>query len=306
MRTFQLATTFFLSAVLSTALTAEAAPSKPASPSARPAKVTGKYAKVNGLEMYYEVHGKGRPLVLLHGAFCTVDACFGKILPALAAHRQVIAIEQQAHGHTADIDRPLTIAQMADDTAALLAQLGITEADVLGHSMGSGVAFQLALRHPKRVGKLVLVSPVTERAGFHPGTLEMIDTITPEAFENTPIKDAYVKAAPKPAEFPRLVAKVKQMNRSFTDIPAKQVKSIQAPTLIVVGDGDIMRLEHAVELVRNLGGGVPGDFGTVARSRLAVVPGSNHYMLVEHLPSLVPSIEAFLEAKIPAGAPAAK
>ncbi|HVK76871.1 MAG TPA: alpha/beta hydrolase [Kofleriaceae bacterium] len=277
------------------ASTAAAAP-RAAKP-AKAAKVTGKYADVNGLRMYYEVHGTGRPLVLLHGAFCTIEGCFGAVLPALSADRQVIAVELQGHGHTADIDRPLSTAQMADDTAALLGQLGITNADVLGYSMGSGVAIQLALRHPKVVGKLVLASVATERAGMHPGVLEMIDTITPEAFEQTPIKAAYLKAAPRPGDFPRLVEKIKQYNRGFTDIPAKTIRTIQAPTLIIVADGDIMKLEHAVELLRNLGGGVAGDFGTAARSQLAVVPGANHYGLMAHFPALVPSIKAFLDAK---------
>src|SRR5438876_6729505 len=134
----------------------------------------GQYASVNGLNMYYEVHGAGRPLVLLHGALSAIDTSFGKVLPSLAKSRQVVAIEQQAHGHTADIDRPLTIEQMADDTVALLHQLELDEVDFFGYSMGAGIALQIAVRRPDLVRKLVLASPAYSRDGLHPGLLEVI------------------------------------------------------------------------------------------------------------------------------------
>src|SRR5215216_6589926 len=139
------------------------------------------YAPVNGLQMYYEIHGTGRPMVLLHGAYMTIDA-FGPLLPALAASRQVIAVELQAHGHTGDIDRPLSYEQMADDTAALLGHLGIESADVFGYSMGGGAALQVAIRHPDRVRKLVVASAGYRYDGGHPEMYAMIETITPELF----------------------------------------------------------------------------------------------------------------------------
>src|SRR5437763_6903049 len=140
----------------------------------------GQSASVNGLTMYYEVHGAGRPLVLLHGALSAIGTSFGKVLPSLAKTRQVIAIEQQAHGHTADIDRPLTIEQMADDTTALLRHLGIEEADIFGYSLGAGIALRIAIRHSDLVRKLVLAAATYNTDGFHPGMLAGLETLKPE------------------------------------------------------------------------------------------------------------------------------
>src|SRR3712207_6534494 len=169
------------------------------------------YAPVNGLEMYYEIHGAGRPLVLLHGAYMTIDT-FGQILLGLAETRQVIAVEQQAHGHTADIDRPLTYEQMADDTAALLRHLGIDNADVVGYSMGGGIALQLAIRHPALVRRLVVASASFTSDGVHAAALEMFPSITPELFAGSPIEDTYLRSAPNPADFPKLVEKLKRVD----------------------------------------------------------------------------------------------
>ena len=143
------------------------------------------YASVNGLDMYYEVHGSGRPLVLLHGALSTTSVDFGAVLPSLAKSRQVIAVEQQAHGHTADIDRPLTTKAMAADTVALLRQLGVEQADLFGYSMGSGVALQIAVDHPELVRKLAVASFAHTLDGLHPGLLEGLEQLTPEALAGT-------------------------------------------------------------------------------------------------------------------------
>jgi pimeloyl-ACP methyl ester carboxylesterase len=149
----------------------------------------GGYAEVNGLRMYYEIYGTGRPLVVLHGAYMTIET-MGEIVPSLAETRQVIAVELQGHGHTADIDRPLTYEHMADDVAALLRHLVIEEADVFGYSLGGGVALQVAIRYPEVVRNLVVASASYTSDGMHPELLEMIPTITPEAFAGSPIKDA--------------------------------------------------------------------------------------------------------------------
>jgi pimeloyl-ACP methyl ester carboxylesterase len=154
----------------------------------------GNYAEVNGLNMYYEVHGTGQPLVLLHGANMTIDA-MGEVVPALAKTRQVIAVELQGHGHTADIDRPLSYEQMADDIAALLRHLGIEQADVFGYSMGGGVALQVAIRHPEVVRKLVVASVSYTSDGMHSELLEMIPSLTPEAFAGSPIEFYAVNVA---------------------------------------------------------------------------------------------------------------
>src|SRR5262249_30378409 len=169
------------------------------------------YAPVNGLNMYYEAYGEGPPLLVLHGAYFTVDL-MGPIVPALAESRQVIAVELQGHGRTADIDRPITYEQMADDSAALLRHLGIDPADVFGYSMGGGVALQLAIRHPDVVRKLVVASASYRSDGMHAVALEMFPSISPELFAGSPIEEAYLRTAPNPGDFPKLVDKLKALD----------------------------------------------------------------------------------------------
>jgi pimeloyl-ACP methyl ester carboxylesterase len=260
------------------------------------------YASVNGLDMYYEIHGTrhaGPPLVLLHGALSATDTSFGKLLPALAESRQVIAIEQQAHGRTADVDRPLTIKEMAADTAAALRRLGVKEADLFGYSMGAGIALEIAIRHPELVRKLVVASLAYHTAGFHPGLLEGIGQLQPEHLAGTPWQEEYARIAPRPENWPTLVAKVKQMDSALEDWPAQAVQSIKAPTLLIFGDSDIVRPEHAVELFRLLGGGVPGDSAGLPNSQLAVLPGTTHVTLVHRADLLLPIIAPFLDAPMP-------
>ncbi|MDQ6795844.1 MAG: alpha/beta hydrolase [Chloroflexota bacterium] len=259
------------------------------------------YAPVNGLEMYYEIHGPAtaRPLVLLHGAFSATGTSFGAVLPALAETHQVISIEQQAHGHTADIDRPLSIPQMAKDTGALLDQLGVKEADVLGYSMGAGVAFELAIQRPDLVRKLVVVSLTWNKSGFHPGLMEGMGDMKPEQMAGSPWHEEYLRTAPRPADFPRLFDKVMEMNRNIPDWPAEAVASIKAPTLIVIGDADIVRPEHAVEMLRLRGGGVVGDWVGIPASQLAILPGTAYSTIMGRADFLLPVIGTFLDTAAP-------
>jgi len=261
------------------------------------------YAPVNGLETYYEVHGKGDPVVVLHGAYMTIDA-MGPILPGLAETRQVIAVEQQGHGRTADIDRPITYEQMADDTAALLRHLGMGRADVFGFSMGGGVALQLAIRHPGLVRKLVVASASYTSDGMQPELHEMIPGITPEMFAGSPIEAAYLEVAPNPGDFPGLVEKLKRLDMTPFAWPAEDVRGIEAPTLIVVGDSDAIRLEHAVETFRLVGGGIMGDLAGLPKSQLVVLPGTAHFIppgsgVLDRAGWLVPMIREFLDAPVP-------
>jgi pimeloyl-ACP methyl ester carboxylesterase len=237
----------------------------------------GGHARVNGLNMYYEIHGTGRPLVLLHGAYMTIDA-MGAVIPGLAGIRRVIAVELQGHGRTADVDRPLSYEQMADDTAALLRHLSVRRADVFGYSMGGGVALQVAVRHPEVVRKLVVASASYTSEGMHPELLEMIPSITPEAFAGSPIEEAYLRTAPNPDDFPTLVAKLKRLDMEPFAWPPEDIRGIVAPTLLIVGDSDAIRLEHAVEMFRLLGGGVMGDLAGLPNSQLAVLPGTSHFI----------------------------
>ena len=187
------------------------------------ARGAGSYAEVNGLEMYYEIHGTGRPLVLLHGAYMTIEA-MGEVVPELARTRQVIAVELQGHGRTADIDRPLSYEQMADDTAALLRHLGIEQADIFGFSMGGGVALQVAIRHPDLVRKLVVASASYTSDGMQPELLEMVPTITPETFAGSPMEAAYQELAPNPEDFPTLVEKLKRLDMTPFAWPAADIR----------------------------------------------------------------------------------
>jgi pimeloyl-ACP methyl ester carboxylesterase len=261
------------------------------------------YAPVNGLQMYYEVHGSGQPLVLLHGALSAIGTSFGKVLPLLAETRQVIAVELQAHGRTADVDRPLTIEQLADDTAALLEHLGIENADLFGYSLGSGVALQAALQRPDLVRKLVLASISYNRDGFHPGLMEGIDNLRPEDLAGSPFQEEYARIAPNPEDWPTLIAKVKRMDHDLQDWAAETVRSIEAPTLIIIGDSDIVRPEHAVEMFRLLGGGVAGDVVGLPRSQLAVLPGTTHITVADRGEWLASMAGAFLDAPTPPAAP---
>jgi len=263
----------------------------------------GNYAEVNGLEMYYEIHGTGEPLVLLHGAYMTIGA-MGPIVPGLAETRQVIAVELQGHGHTADIDRPITYEQMADDTAALLRHLGIGQADVFGFSMGGGVALQLAIRHPGLVRKLVSASASYTSDGMQPELHEMLPGITPEMFAGSPIEAAYLEVAPNPGDFPRLVEKLKRLDMTPFAWLAEDVRGIESPTLIVVGDSDAIRLEHAVEMFRLLGGGAMGDLAGFSKSQLVVLPGTAHFVppgsgVLDRAEWLLAMVPAFLDAPLP-------
>jgi pimeloyl-ACP methyl ester carboxylesterase len=254
-------------------------------PRARPAKVEGKYATVNGLKMYYEVHGTGRPLVLLHGAFG-----WATVYPTLARDRQVIAVELQGHGHTADIDRPLTFEQMADDTATLLRHLKIERADFFGYSMGGNVALALAVRHPSLVGKVAV-------NGSNYGKIE--DAYEPEAFKQFKsmpadfappvLKSPYDKVAPDPKKWPVLVSKVKKMGLEFKGFAREDMRSIKAPVLITQGDRDLVRLEHAVEMFR-----------LIPNAKLAVLPGGDHFMIWTNPDKLLSPVAEFLNAPGPA------
>ncbi len=232
------------------------------------------YATINGLKMYYEIHGQGPPLVLLHGGCSTIETSFARILPRLAEKWRVIAVEQQGHGRTADIDRPMSYEQMADDTAALLEQLRIGQADLLGFSDGGTVALGVAIRHPDQVRRLVVIGTHYDKEGYYPEILEFRKTAT---VEDVPpeLRDAYRRVAPVPEHWPQLVAKVARMGIEFAGWSKEQVESIAAPTLILLGDSDFVRPEHAVEMFR---------LHRVAQ--LAIAPGADHG-LIEQDPELV-------------------
>ncbi len=224
----------------------------------------GHYADVGGLHMYYEDRGQGRPLVLIHGGGSTIDTSFGAILPILARSHRVIAVEEQGHGHTADLARPLSFEQMADDTAALLEQLHVRDADVLGFSNGGMTALELAVRHPSLVHRLIICSGYYAHAGFIPALRAGFEQPPNAAAMPKPLRDAYLAAAPHP-DLQAFVAKTVAMMRSFPDIPEDKLRAIEAPTLVMLADQDVVLPEHAVRLAK-----------LVKHGQLAIFPNAQH------------------------------
>ena len=252
------------------------------------------FARLGELELYYETQGTGPPLVLIHGSLMTAGLMDD--YPALlAAGRRVITVELQGHGHTRDIGRPLRYELLADDIAALLGHLGLARADLVGYSLGAGVAMQVAMRHPAQVRRMAVMSATYRTDGLHP---EMTAAADPgaalEQLSGSIYHQAYRDVAPDPERWPDLVRKVLDLDAQPQDWPATQVAAIAAPTMLVVADSDIVRLEHAVEMFHLLGGGVAGDIHGLPSARLAVVPGTTHAGLCDRAAWVVPMIAEFL------------
>ena len=266
------------------------------------AQETG-YAPVNGLEMYYEVHGEGTPLVLLHGAYMSIPSNWEALLPTLSQTHKVIAVELQGHARTADIDRPISYEAMADDVAALLDHLKIEEAAVFGFSMGGGVAIRLAIDHPEKVSRIVAASAGLEYGpeSMPEGYWEMIGSITPELFKDTPFEAEYLRLAPHPEDFPALVDKLKQLDLTEFDWSAEFAK-IEVPSLYIFGDADIVGLDHIAKMHKAAGGVENGDMNGLPKTQLMVLPGTSHIGVffnpanVEIIGAVVP---AFLKAELP-------
>ena len=285
LRTCALAT-LFTAFTLATAGAAGAAPAK-----------TG-YARSGDLDLYYEVHGSGgTPLVVLQGSFCTVEICFGKMLPTLAAKRQVVLIDQQGHGHTLlTKTHPFTVTQMKIDSVAVMKTLGIQKADVLGYSTGAAVALELAITNPELVNKLVLISGVYAKAGARKELLEMMPKLTADMMKQSPWYAAYKKVAPKDT-FAELVEKVKTIDDSKS-WPEAKIRALKMPVQLVVADSDILYLGHAVKFFQLLGGDVAGDLVGKPKSQLFVVPGATHVTMVfEKSPLIGGVVVDFLDAK---------
>lgn len=255
------------------------------------------YAPVNGVNLYYEIHGEGEPLILLHGGLGTIDMLFGDLLPRLAEYRQVIAVELQGHGHTADVDRPFSYELMSDDISALVRHFGAERMEIAGFSLGGGVALQTAIRHPEVVKRLVLISTPFKREGWYPEVLAGMSALSAEAAQmmlQTPMYQAYAAVAPNPESWKALVAKTGELLRQDYDWSAG-VATVMAPVLIVVGDSDSVRPAHAFEMFTLLGGGqFDGAMTGLPRARLAVLPGTTHMDILSKTDLLVPTIASFL------------
>ncbi len=260
------------------------------------------YAEVNGINLYYEIHGEGRPLVLLHGGLGSSEM-FAPVLPAFAEHHRVIAVDLQGHGRTADIDRPLDLELLAGDVAALIEHLGLDRPDLVGYSFGGGVALLTAVRHPERVGRLVAASAGIRRSATHAEILEQqgqMGAAAAEFLRDTPMYESYQRLAPRPEDFPRLLDKIgatMARDYDYTD----EVRGLRVPTLIVAADADLCPPSHFVEVFALLGGGAR-DGGWAGEGRpagghaLAILPGLTHYNLFLS-PLFVTTALAFLDEK---------
>ncbi|HEX6431482.1 MAG TPA: alpha/beta hydrolase [Niastella sp.] len=260
------------------------------------------YADVNGLKMYYEVYGQGKPIVLLHGSYMNIPLNWSHIIPLLANNRKVIVTEMQGHGRTRDITREFSYESMADDVSGLLKHLKTDSADILGYSMGGGVAFQFAVRHPEQVRRLVVLSGTYKHDGWWPDVEAMYPTINADMFKGSPIQKQYDSLGNDPAHFPEFVKKVISIDLKPYDW-SKEVKNIQAPIFMAIGDADGVRYEHALELFRAKGGGKMGDLHGLPKSRLAIIPGTTHIGMMQRTDWLIPMITDFLDSDLNAAPP---
>lgn len=271
-----------------------------AAPALAQPKPVGDRVEVNGMRMYYEVSGKGDPLIVLHGAYMNIQT-MGGIIPKLARTHRVYALELQGHGRTTDIDRPITYPNLADDVAAFMDAKKIPEADVFGYSMGAAVGLQLAIRHPQKVGKLVAASVSYDAAGWQPEFKAFIPKMTVEMFLATPFAKEYRKLAPNPDAFPAVVKKLIALEHEPMAWGA-DVKKLKTPVLIIAGDADVATLEHTVAMFRLLGGGEMGDMGKpLPGSRLAIMPATSHTAVITQTDLLHALIEPFLKGQTPKG-----
>jgi pimeloyl-ACP methyl ester carboxylesterase len=254
------------------------------------------YAPLGELKMYYEIHGSGgTPLLLLHGGLFNVDLQFGQVLPGLAENRQVIAADFQGHGRTNDIDRPLSTAGLTGDVVGLLDHLGLAQVDVFGFSVGGAVALRLAIEHPTRVRRLIASSISFHPDGDRPENAQAVGAMTVDMIAGTPMQTEYLAKSPHPEKLQVLLDKI----GAYEEGPGwsdEQIQRIAAPTLITVGDCDMVRLDHAVRFLQLRGGDVNGDFVGVPASHLAVFPGTTHFNGMARTNLVLDVVTTFLDA----------
>lgn len=256
------------------------------------------YAEVNGLKMYYEIQGKGSPVVVLHGAYMNTGL-MKPIIDGLAKSHQVIAVDFQGHGRTADIDRPITYQNLADDVSALMSKINVPNADIFGYSLGAGVALQVAIRHPERVHRLVSASGSFKASGMYPEMLAGMDKMTVDMMKGSPWEKEYLKVAPNKNDFPKLFEKLKALDTSPQNWSEDDIRKIKSLVLVISGDSDIVRPEHSVEIFRLRGGGPSKDFMSASTNQLAIIPGASHLGVLERSDLVVPMALRFFAEQTP-------
>jgi pimeloyl-ACP methyl ester carboxylesterase len=257
--------------------------------------VNSGYVPVNGIKVYYEVYGEGKPLVLLHGAFMTIEGNWGQLLPELSKTRKVIAIEMQGHGHTPYSDRKLNLANMASDVAGVMDYLKIDSADVAGYSMGGSVAYQLITQYPKRVKKMVIISSTYKSTGWIPAIAGAFKNMKPEMFANSPMKTAYDAAAPDKTKWAKFIDQMLGFLATSFDMGDANIAKITAPVLIISGDNDGLDKVELAKTYQLLGGGVAADMAPMPKSQLAVVPSQSHVGLMMQTNTILGYLNEFLK-----------
>jgi pimeloyl-ACP methyl ester carboxylesterase len=253
------------------------------------------YAPVNGIKVYYEVYGEGRPIVLLHGAFYTIEMNWGQLIPELSKTRKVIAIEMQGHGHTPFSDRALSITTLASDVEGVMDYLKIDSADVAGFSMGGSVAYQFAVQSPKRLRKLVIISSTYKTAGWLPVVNGGFKDFKPEFFDNTPIKTAYDAVAPDKTKWRKFLEQMFAFAEVPFNVGDSNISKITAPVLIISGDNDGTDKVELMKTYQLLGGGVSADLQPMPKSQLAIVPGQGHVSLMMQTKTILSYLDGFLK-----------
>jgi pimeloyl-ACP methyl ester carboxylesterase len=253
------------------------------------------YAPVNGIKVYYEVYGAGRPLVLLHGAFMTIQSCWGQFIPELSKTRKVIAIEMQGHGHTPYSDRKLDYATLASDVEGVLDYLKVDSADVAGYSMGGAVAYQFAIQSPKRLRKLVIISSTYKSTGWMPEVNNAFKNLKPELFANSPMKTAYDAVAPDKTKWTKFLEQMIAFAGVSFNMGETNIAKITSPVLLISGDNDGLDKIELIKTYQLLGGAVFSDLGAMPKSQLAIVPGQGHVSLIMQTATILSYLNSFLK-----------
>ncbi|WP_295714239.1 alpha/beta hydrolase [Mucilaginibacter sp.] len=253
------------------------------------------YAPVNGIKVYYEVYGEGKPLVLLHGAFMTIEMNWGQLIPELSKTRKVIAIELQGHGHTPFSDRKLDITTLASDVEGVMNHLKIDSADVAGYSMGGSVAYQLVVKSPKRVKKLVIISSTYKTSGWLPVVNNGFKGFKPEFFNNTPLQVAYDAVAPDKTKWTKFIEQMIVFAGEPFNVGDANIAKITSPVLLISGDNDGLDKVELMKTYQLLGGGIAADLAPMPKSHLAVVPSQGHVSLMMQTKIILGYLDDFLK-----------
>jgi pimeloyl-ACP methyl ester carboxylesterase len=255
---------------------------------------TNGYAPVNGLNIYNEIHGEGKPVILLHGAYMTINLNWNEIIPELSKSRKVIAVEIQGHGRTVDIDRPFSYEELADDLAELCKHLQIEKTDVIGYSFGGTVALQFAIKYPALLNRMVITSTTYKYEGWLPEVRQMLASFNPDFFDATPLKPEYERIAPYPGHWKDFVAKFIEFDKQDFNLGEENMKSIKSPVLFIMGDNDGVDKSHVANMYELTGGNIFGDVAGLPKSQLAILPGTTHVSLMMETNKLIELINPFL------------